>query len=387
MTILTKDSDLAAFCARAATHDALYVDTEFMRERTYYAQTCLIQLGLPDGTAVAVDLIAAPDLNLSPLAALFANTAILKVLHASRQDIEIFWQIFGAVPTPLFDTQVAAMALGFADQVSFDTLCRHYAKKAPDKSQQFTDWTRRPLTPAQLDYALDDVRLLVAIHQGMAKDLEAQGRADWIAPDMQELQNPKLYQVMPDDAWQRLKFRDAKPVALAVARELCKWREELAIQKNIPRGRVLKDEVIQELSLRQPKSAQDMAALRGVPGDVARSAHAPLILAAIKRGQDCPPDQRPNLPKYEPFPHDKQAVLEMLKLLHKVTANRHHITPRLLATGDELEAVARVPAALGRLGTGWRYEVFGSAIEKLVSGRLALHLSPTGEIVQADLKI
>ncbi len=385
MTILTKDSDLAAFCARATAHDAVYVDTEFMRERTYYAQTCLIQLGLPDGTAVAVDMIAAPDIDLSPLATLFANPAILKVLHASRQDIEIFWQIFGAVPAPLFDSQIAAMALGFPDQVSFDTLCRHYAKKAPDKSQQFTDWTRRPLTPAQLDYALDDVRLLVAIHRGMAKDLEEKERTDWIAPDMQDLQNPKLYQVIPDDAWKRLKFRDAKPVALAVARELCKWREDLAIQKNVPRGRVLKDEVIQELSLRQPKTPQDMANLRGVPGDVSRSAHVPLILAAIKRGQDCPADQRPTIPKYEPFPHDKQAVLEMLKLLHKVTANQHHVTPRLLATTDELEAVARVPAALGRLGTGWRYDVFGQNIEKLVSGRLALHLSKTGEIVQAEI--
>ncbi len=385
MTILTKDSDLAAFCIRAAACDALYVDTEFMRERTYYAQTCLIQLGLPDGTAVAIDMIAAPEIDLAPLARLFADPHILKVLHASRQDIEIFWQILGAIPAPLFDSQIAALALGFPEQVSFDTLCRHYTKKVPDKSQQFTDWTRRPLSTAQLDYALDDVRLLVHIHCGMVKDLAEKGRTDWIIPDMQELQNIKLYEVVPQDAWQRLKFRDAKPVILSVARELCQWRENLARDKNVPRGRILKDEVIQELSLRQPKSAQDMASLRGVPGDVSRSSHAPAILDAIKRGQDGPADQRPQVTKYEPFPHERLPTLEMLKLLHKITANRHHVTPRLLATSDELEAIARVSAALGRLGTGWRYEILGQDIEKLLTGRLALHLSKTGEIMQTLL--
>ncbi len=385
MTILTKDSDLKTFCQTAATQPALYVDTEFMREKTYYAQTCLIQLGLPDGTAVALDMIAAPDLDLSPLTELFNAPHILKVLHASRQDLEIFWQLSGKVPAPLFDTQVAAMAVGFAEQVSFDTLCRHYAKKAPDKSQQFTDWTRRPLTSAQLDYALDDVRLLAVIHRGIMGDLEEKQRQDWIAPDMQELQNPRLYTVTPQDAWQRLKFRDAKPGILAVAQALCQWREELARDKNVPRGRILKDEVIQELSLRQPRTAEELAGLRGVPGDVSRSAHVPLILAAIKRGQACPPDQRPSVAKYDAFPYEKQPTLEMLKLLHKVTANRHGIAPRLLATADELEAIARVPAALGRMGAGWRYDVLGQDIEKLLAGKLALQLSATGEIVQTDL--
>ncbi len=380
MTVLTDDKDVKAFCDQAKGQDLLYVDTEFMRERTYFAQTCLIQIGLADGTAVALDVIANPDLNLKPLADLLADERITKVFHAARQDLEICFQLFGGLPKPLFDSQIAAMALGFPEQVSFDTLCRHYAKKAPDKSQQFTDWTRRPLSKSQIDYALDDVRLLAVIHAGMLADMERLGRSDWVNAELADMVNPAQFDVDPQQVWQRLKFRDPKPVTLAVARELAAWREETARRKNVPRGRVLKDDILQELAVRHPASLDEMSRLRGVPADTSKGGYAKDILAAINRGLECPADQRPTPQKYEPFPSEKQGTLEMLKLLHKVEAARHKVTPRLLATADELEGIARVPLALGRLGLGWRYELLGKDAELLLQGRLAFRLTADGDI-------
>lgn len=385
MTLLTRNEDVAAFCAEAEQADILYFDTEFMRERTYFAQTCLIQLGLPSGKAVGLDVIANPDLDLAPVAKVFANPKVLKVLHAGRQDLEICWQLFGALPAPLFDTQIAAMALGFPEQVSFDTLCRHYAKTAPDKSQQFTDWTRRPLTKAQVEYALDDVRLLAKIYNGMLADLTRQDRAEWVMAEMNELLNPKQYDIDPQNAYIRLKFRDPKPLTLAIARELAAWREETAKRKNVPRGRILKDDVLQEIATRHPSSLEEMGKLRGVPPDTARGPYAKDILAAIERGMACPADQRPQAGRHEPFPQEKQATLEMLKLLHKVEAQRNKVTARLLATADELEAVARVPLALGRMGIGWRYEVLGKDVEMLLKGKLAFRLTEDGEIEKTPL--
>lgn len=371
MSLITTTQDLADACARLAQHPFVTVDTEFLRETTYYPKLCLIQLASPD-EAVLVDPLA-PELDLAPFLALMADQNVVKVFHAARQDLEIVWIIGKLIPTPLFDTQVAAMVCGYGDSVGYEQLANDLAKARIDKSSRFTDWSRRPLTEAQLVYAESDVTHLRAIYEALAADLAASGRESWVAEEMAVLTSPATYEVKPENAWQRLKGRIRKPKELALLMELAAWREREAQNRDVPRQRVLKDDALMDIVQRGPRSVEALAELRSVPNGFERSRAGGEVLAAIERGNALDPRTLPRLERERGRPANG-AVLDLLKVLLKATADAERVAPKIIASSDDLEAIsfddeADVPAL-----QGWRREVFGEKALALKNGRLSLKI-------------
>jgi len=373
MTVITESAALADFCQKLAQEKFFTIDTEFLRDKTYYPTLCLIQLATPAGEAVAVDPLAR-GIDLKPLYALLVDPTILKVFHAARQDLEIFYKELGCIPYPIFDTQVAAMVLGYGEQVGYHGLISGVCGVQLDKGAQFTDWSRRPLSDKQLSYALDDVIYLREAYLHLDAGLKKRGRAEWVNEEMAILMAPATYENPPDQAWERIKIKSNKPRLFAVLREIAAWREREAQRRNIPRQRVLRDEVLADIALHPPKDAAELAAIRNVPGDMARSAHGANLLAAIRAGLDLPrelcpvPDSRPV------FPSDLKPALEMLKMLLRIQASEAEVAAKLIASGEDLEAIAiddhaNVPAL-----QGWRYEIFGREALALKNGALALSL-------------
>lgn len=371
MSLITTTQDLADACARLAQHPFVTVDTEFLRETTYYPKLCLIQLASPD-EAVLVDPLA-PELDLAPFLALMADQSVVKVFHAARQDLEIVWIIGKLIPTPLFDTQVAAMVCGYGDSVGYEQLANDLAKARIDKSSRFTDWSRRPLTEAQLTYAESDVTHLRDIYLALKADLAASGREAWVAEEMAVLTSPATYEVKPENAWQRLKGRIRKPKELALLMELAAWREREAQSRDVPRQRVLKDDALMDIVQRGPRSVEALAELRSVPNGFERSRAGGEVLAAIERGNALDPRELPRLERERGRPANG-AVLDLLKVLLKATADAERVAPKILASSDDLEAIsfddhADVPAL-----QGWRREVFGEKAVALKNGRLSLRI-------------
>lgn len=371
MSLITTTRDLADACARLAEHPFVTVDTEFLRETTYYPKLCLIQLASPD-EAVLVDPLA-PELDLAPFLALMADQKVVKVFHAARQDLEIIWIIGKLIPTPLFDTQVAAMVCGYGDSVGYEQLANDLAKARIDKSSRFTDWSRRPLTEAQLVYAESDVTHLRAIYLALAEDLAASGRESWVAEEMAVLNSPGTYEVKPENAWQRLKGRIRKPKELALLMEIAAWREREAQSRDVPRQRVLKDDALMDIVQRGPRSVEALAELRSVPNGFERSRAGGEVLAAIERGNALDPRALPRLERERGRPANG-AVLDLLKVLLKATADAERVAPKIIASSDDLEAIsfddeADVPAL-----QGWRREVFGEKALALKNGRLSLKI-------------
>jgi ribonuclease D len=371
MSLITTTRDLADACARLAQHPFVTVDTEFLRETTYYPKLCLIQLASPD-EAVLVDPLA-PELDLAPFLSLMADEKVVKVFHAARQDLEIIWIIGRLIPTPLFDTQVAAMVCGYGDSVGYEQLANDLAKARIDKSSRFTDWSRRPLTEAQLVYAESDVTHLRAIYEALAEDLAASGRESWVAEEMAVLNSPGTYEVKPENAWQRLKGRIRKPKELALLMEVAAWREREAQNRDVPRQRVLKDEAMMDIVQRGPRSVEALAELRSVPNGFERSRAGGEVLAAIERGNALDPKTLPRLERERGRPSNG-AVLDLLKVLLKATADAERVAPKIIASSDDLEAIsfddeADVPAL-----QGWRREVFGEKALALKNGRLSLKI-------------
>lgn len=372
MTPITTTADLETFCDKILGQPFVAVDTEFMRETTYWPKLCLIQAATPDDEAVIDPL--APGLDLEPFLQILRDESIVKVFHAARQDVEIFHNL-KAMPRPLFDTQVAAMAAGYGEQIAYDALVRNMLKIELDKSSRFTDWARRPLTENQLTYAQADVTHLAALYPRLKSRLEDEGRVAWVADDMKSLSDPALYDVSPENAWRRLKPRKQSPRYLSVYRAVAEWREKTAQLRDQPRGRILKDDAIDELASQAPTDAAQMERLRSVPKGFAGSRFGPELLETIREALRDPDATAPVIEKTR-SPHNPAAgsVVELLKVLLKARAEDGGVASKLIATVSDLEMIAQDDNADTPALTGWRLEAFGADALRLKRGELALVL-------------
>ncbi len=372
-TILTTTDALAAFCEKAAGAPYVTVDTEFLRERTYFAQLCLVQMALPgkdEAEAVLVDPLA-EGLSLGPLYDLFRDPSVVKVFHAARQDLEIFHVEGGVVPAPLFDTQIAAMVCGFGDQVGYETLVRRIAKASLDKSSRFTDWSRRPLSEAQQHYALADVTHLRQIYEHLKRELEKSGRTHWMEEELGALTDSSTYVVDPEEAWKRLKLRNSSPRLLAIARELAAFRERMAQERNIPRNRILKDDALMELVSTKPKSVSDLSKSRLLLREARKGAVAEGLVAAVKRGLETPQSDWPKLPKGRDRSALNPALADLLRVLLKAKAEEAGVAAKLIASSGDLDDIASGQRD-GMWAHGWRREVFGEDALRLLDGQIGL---------------
>jgi ribonuclease D len=369
MDLITTTADLAAACARMSRHDFITVDTEFLRETTYYPLLCVAQMATAD-EAVVIDTLAA-DLDLAPFFELMANQRVLKVFHAARQDIEIVWHEAKLIPRPIFDTQVAAMVLGYGDSISYDQLVQRVTGDVLDKSHRFTDWSRRPLSAAQVSYAISDVTHLREVFLSLSADLSKRGRSEWVGEEMEILTSPDTYRADPDTAWERLKTRVRKPKELAVLIEVAAWREREAQSRDVPRGRVLKDEAIGDIATHTPTTTERLASLRSLPRGFERSKWGADILDAVKRGLARNPAELPPLEKPR-VSLNGNATVELLKVLLRMTSERHGVAAKVIATVDDLEQIALDDRADVPALHGWRRDMFGNQAIALKHGQLAL---------------
>jgi ribonuclease D len=367
---ITSTEALRELCERLGKADFVAVDTEFIRESTYWPILCLVQLAGPDEAALVDPL--APGLDLAPLLALMNDAPVLKVLHAGRQDIEILFHLTGRVPAPVFDTQLAAMVCGFGEQVSLDTLVTRFTSKRLDKLSRFTDWSVRPLSERQLRYALADVELLRPVYQGLSRQLAANDRAEWLAEETASLADPANYSVDPLTAWRRLKVRSSDPTFLNVLRAVTAYREREAQRRNLPRNRVIRDEALLEIAAHQPTSAAELARTRGLPRGVAEGRQAEDLLAVVRRGLDQPADEAPKHTERRALPPGLGPVVELLKVLLKLRCEEHGVAPKLVASTDDLDAIAASDSADVAALRGWRRHLFGEDALALKHGRLAL---------------
>ncbi|NPD17548.1 ribonuclease D [Xinfangfangia sp. D13-10-4-6] len=373
MRTITTTEELAAFCAAAKTAPYVTIDTEFLRERTYWSKLCLIQMALPgkDGDAVLVDPILGEDMSLEPLYDLFRHEATVKVFHAARQDLEIFFVEGGVFPVPLFDTQIAAMVCGFGEQVGYETLVRKIAKANLDKTSRFTDWSRRPLSTAQQDYALADVTHLRVIYEWLSAQLAKNGRAPWVAEELAVLTDPATYTIHPDDAWKRIKTRTNSGRFLAIVRELAKFRESWSQSQNVPRSRVMKDDALLELASTRPTTMEELGRSRLLLREGRKPEIADGILAAIQAGMAV---RQEDLPKPDIQPDQPQingALADLLRVLLKAKSEQLGVAPRLIAAASELDAIASGRRDVEAL-KGWRSEIFGDEALRLCKGEIAL---------------
>lgn len=373
MRTITTTAELADFCKQAAAFDYVTVDTEFLRERTYYSKLCLIQLAMPgtdDSNAVLVDPLAS-DISMAPLYDLFRDTSVVKVFHAARQDLEIFFVDAEVFPEPLFDTQVAAMVCGFGEQVGYETLVRKICQAGVDKSSRFTDWSRRPLSDAQKSYALADVTHLRQVYEFLAEKLEESGRARWVAEELTTLTSPDTYITMPQDAWKRVKTRTSSPKFLAIVRELAAFREGYAQERDVPRNRVYKDDALVELAGLKPKNAEELGRARLLLREARRGDIADGILAAIAAGISAQPESYPKLDRSRDKLQVNPALADLLRVLLKAKTEQAGVAAKLIAPAADLDGIAAglrdVPAL-----SGWRREVFGNDALRLCEGKIAL---------------
>jgi ribonuclease D len=370
MTIITDTKDLAEFCERQQGAEFVAVDTEFMRERTYWPVLCLVQVAGPE-KAAAIDALA-PGIDLGPLLAVMEDDRTLKVFHAARQDVEIFFNLSGAVPSPLFDTQIAAMVCGFGDAASYETLVARLARTSLDKSSRFTDWSHRPLTERQIRYALADVVHLRTVHEKLQQMLAANGRGSWFAEEMAALRNPDTYRAEPAEAWRRFRLRGrVEPRFFGVLREVAAWREAAAQQRNLPRGRIVKDEAVLEIASHLPRTIEALARTRSLGKGIAEGRLGGEILDAVRRGLAASASVEPPPARAE-TPPGLGPLVELLRVLLKHCCESHQVAQKLVASADDLEAIAADDQAPIPALSGWRREIFGRDALALKHGRLAL---------------
>jgi len=367
---ITDQDALSEFCDALSKHDFICVDTEFHRETTYWPELCLIQASAP-GIEGLIDPLT-EDLDIGPFLNLIAEDSRVKVFHAARQDLEIFNRLIGYPPAPIFDSQIAAMALGLGDSISYDNLIQRVLKRTLDKSSQFTDWTRRPLSDKQLTYALGDVTHLRDAYLIMREQLEAKGRTSWVREEMAYLEDPELYDTSPENAWQRLKIRKPRTDYAAVLAVVAGWREERAKDLDRPRRRVLKDDAIYEIAEQKPKNAKAYDRLRAVPKGFINSKHAAGLIEAVNAAIDDPDAFAPPIPKRQHNAQIPPGAPEMLKVLLKHVSEEIDVVPRLIANASDIERIARGETEGIGAFTGWREEVFGMRARALLSGKLAL---------------
>ncbi|HSF92789.1 MAG TPA: ribonuclease D [Paracoccaceae bacterium] len=373
MNIITTTEALAGFCNACATQPYVTVDTEFLRERTYFAQLCLVQMAYPgegERNAAIIDVLA-PGIDLAPMYELFRNRDVVKVFHAARQDLEIFCIEGNVIPEPFFDTQIAAMVCGFGEQVGYETLVRKIAKASVDKSSRFTDWSRRPLSDKQLHYALSDVTHLRDVYEFLSDKLEETGRTSWVEEEEAILTDPATYRVEPAEAWLRVKTRTTSPRFLAVVRELAELCERTAQERNIPRSRIFKDDAIMELASTKPQSIDDLGKSRLLLREARKGKLAEDIVAAVKRGVTCAEEKLPIAVEPRAKKPGTEGLADLLRVLLKAEAERSGVAQKLIATSADLDAIANDETDVPALH-GWRYEVFGADAERLKQGKIAL---------------
>ena len=381
MDLITRTQDLAAACAKLSAAPFVAVDTEFMREQTFWPRFCLIQIASED-TEILIDSMA-PEIDLKPFFDLMVDEKVLKVFHSGRQDIEIVHHLAGVIPHPIFDSQVAAMVCGFGEAVSYSMLVKRLLGRNLDKSSRFTDWSRRPLSERQLTYAIGDVTYLRDLYPKLKAQLDKSERATWLNEEMGVLTDPATYELHPEKAWRRLKMRIKTPKALAVLMELAAWREREAQSQDVPRARILKDEALYDIAGQTPRTVEDLGSLRSLHNGFARSTRGRAVLEAVSRGLERDPSTVPPLRRGEPMPPEAQAVVDLLRVLLKATAGRHGVAPKLIATSDDLEQIARSDEADVPVLRGWRRKLFGGDALALKRGELALVIRKGGVTVLA----
>ncbi len=382
MTLTTDSAALAAFCSRQTEAESIAVDTEFLRESTYWPQLCLVQVAGPD-EAVAIDTLA-DGLDLAPLFGLLTDPKILKVFHSARQDLEIFFNLMTArgleppLPSPIFDTQVAAMVCGFGDQVGYDTLVRKLARAKIDKTTRFADWSRRPLSKRQIDYALSDVIHLRPVYAKLCRQLDQNGRITWLEEEMAILTNPATYVTDPEKAWRRLKPRSGDRRFLAVLRELAAWREREAQRRDQPRSHVLRDDRLLDIAAQRPSSVEELARARGVSRNLAEGRIGAGILEAVSAALSQPESAWPQAPQRKDLPPSLGPLIDLLKVTLKARCQEHGVAPKLVASVGDLEQIASgagegIPAL-----SGWRRKVFGETALALKEGQLSIAVENGG---------
>jgi ribonuclease D len=381
MDLVTSSSELAAICLRLSQHPFITVDTEFLRETTFWPKLCIVQLASPD-EAVIVDAIA-PNLDLTPLYHLMTDESVVKVFHAARQDVEIFWNLARAIPSPMFDTQVAAMVLGHGDSISYDQLVQRITGTSIDKSSRFTDWSRRPLSPAQLNYAVSDVTHLRDVYLKLNADLEARNRVNWVNEEMKVLTSADTYRQEPQNAWKRLKARVKKPRELAVLMEVAAWREREAQARDVPRSRVIKDDANAEHAQQQPKTAEALGPMRGQPKGFERSKSGEAILAAVQTALTRDPNTLPPLVRDRPLSNGASATVELLKVLLRMVSEQNGVAVKVVATVDDLQKIAVEDDADVPALHGWRRAMFGEQALRLKRGEIALAFE-NGRVVAVE---
>ncbi|AWB48297.1 ribonuclease D [Gemmobacter aquarius] len=378
MRTITTTEDLAAFCEAAKTQPYVTIDTEFLRERTYWSKLCLIQMALPgkDGDAVLVDPIEGDKMSMEPLYDLFRHRATVKVFHAARQDLEIFFVEGNVFPEPLFDTQVAAMVCGFGEQVGYETLVKKIARENLDKTSRFTDWSRRPLTTAQAEYALADVTHLREIYEWLSAQLAKNGRTKWVDEELGILTDPATYTVHPEEAWLRVKTRTTSGRFLAIVKALARFREDYAQKHNVPRSRVMKDDALLELASTRPTTTEELGRSRLLLREGRKPEIADGILAAVKEGLEMKPEDMPKPDLSRDQLQVNPALADLLRVLLKAKSEQLGVAAKLIANASDLDAIAAGERQVEAL-SGWRAEAFGDDAMRLCRGEIALSAKGT----------
>jgi len=377
MRLITQQTELAAFCSEVASGDYITVDTEFIRDKTYFPKLCLLQIAAKDAAAIIDPL--ADGIDLAPVFKLMQKERLVKVFHAARQDIEIFYLLSGKIPTSIFDTQVAAAVCGYGESVSYETLVNKIVGAELDKSSRFTDWSARPLSEQQLNYAISDVTHLRVIYDTLKEKIDAAGRTAWIAEEHGRLTDPAIYNIDPSDAWKRLKFGNMRPKHLAALRELAKWREIEARKADVPRGRIVKDETLVELASVMPRKEADLSRMRGFDKHMSKS-KIDAIIDCVSTALALLPAEYPQVKHHRKPSENITSAVAMLQLLLKVTADQQDIASHILADKDDLEDIALGKPDAAPL-TGWRFDVFGRQAQLLMQGKLKLSLNPKNKQV------
>lgn len=387
MRIITTTDELQSICEHLARAEFVTVDTEFLRESTFWPELCLIQCATPQsngGEGYIIDPLA-DDLDLGPFFDLMANESVVKVFHAARQDIEIIYKLGNLIPSPVFDTQIAASVSGYGDSISYDQLVYKITGATVDKSSRFTDWKRRPLTEKQLNYAIADVTHLRKVYQKLKSSLEEQDRSDWVSEELDVLTSRETYEMPPENAWRRLKLRVRKPRDLMMLKRLAEWREFEAQRNNVPRGRIIKDEAIYEISGNPPRKPDDLEKYRGLSRGFDKNRWGSAILDIAEEVFATPKEQLPKLPRQRQAPEGCSAATEMLKLLLKLVAEQNGVAAKIIATVDELEKIAADDDADVSALKGWRRQVFGNRALRLKHGKVAISYQ-NRKIVMVDLE-
>lgn len=382
--LITDQTTLEEFCASVSASDFLTVDTEFLREKTYYPKLCLVQIGDPNGNAAAIDPLA-DGIDLSPVFELLFNKNILKIFHAARQDLEIFYNLTGKVVHPFFDTQIAAMVCGYGDSIGYESLVRNITGGSLDKSSQYTNWSNRPLSDKQIHYALGDVTYLVDIYQHLSKELDQHGRTEWVFEEEAILEDPTTYELDPFEMWRKVKVKSPKPKVLAILQALAAWREKRAQHKNLPRSWVLRDETLADMAAQAPQDEKALKKIRNFPADLANHKIGQEVLETIKTVLDSDAKHWPRVEKRKPPSAEVAAKMEILRMLLKLQSAEHGVAGKLIAQTQDLEVLAQEAenADISAL-SGWRRKVFGEEALAMIAGKLAIGLQD-GKITKIAL--